>query len=217
MPQYWARFESRTIGDERYLFRFDTRIYLQDVDECKDTDPIIGAVVGKNPGSARPFDSESNSLHPIELGRDQMLPRIEKILQRAIRDSASRIPRRGFIQVLNLFYICNQELKEAKRLLRYLDHVVTCLSERSKFPWLWYAWGRPKKDFSRRHKELTRRFNGIRATHRFFLEQQPLSADSSKDKLWKISPRVDDCAKHTQGMRDKLVVRYISELLSLQS
>lgn len=215
MPQYWACFESRTIGDEKYLFRFDTRIYLQDVDECKDTDPIIGAVVGKNPGSARPVDSESNSLQPIKLGRDQMLPTVERVLQKAMLNSGFTIPHRAFVQVLNLFYICNQKLAKAKKLLRKLDYTVTCPAERRTFPWLWYAWGRPKEDFGSSYETLTGRFRHIRAERRFFLDQQPKSTNSDKDKLLTRSPNAVDCAKHTQGMRVDLVIGHIRELLSI--
>ena len=67
--EYYARFERR----DGHLFRFDTRIYLESrVSQVADT--CIGAIVGKNPGSARPVDL--GQLLPLELRGDKMLPTV---------------------------------------------------------------------------------------------------------------------------------------------
>ena len=48
--RYRAIFRSE--GDE--TFRLDTRVYLKEINEPQDSDICVGAVVGKNPGSAKP-------------------------------------------------------------------------------------------------------------------------------------------------------------------
>ncbi len=79
MPLYWARFERRGAN----LFRFDTRIYLEDVEECGPDDTVVGAVVAKNPGSARPSADDSTVLHPITLTNDKLLPTVRSLVRQA--------------------------------------------------------------------------------------------------------------------------------------
>jgi len=64
MPLYWARFVN---GDSNSILRLDTRVYVRDVNSCRTTDIAIGAVVAKNPGSARPSDVGLRTLQPITL------------------------------------------------------------------------------------------------------------------------------------------------------
>ncbi len=49
MSFYWANFQTLS----GHAFRFDTRIYFEDINKPKDNDLCIGAVVGKNPGAAQ--------------------------------------------------------------------------------------------------------------------------------------------------------------------
>ena len=67
--EYLARFEEI----EGKLFRFDTRIYLNDYNSDNDG-KCVGAIIGKNPGSAIP--SKLNELVPLELNGDKMLPTV---------------------------------------------------------------------------------------------------------------------------------------------
>ncbi|WP_416150240.1 hypothetical protein ACM26V_04430 [Salipaludibacillus sp. HK11] len=50
---YWAKFELKN----NILYRFDTRIYMNPTSKPFDKDISIGAVVGKNLGSAKPYDN----------------------------------------------------------------------------------------------------------------------------------------------------------------
>jgi hypothetical protein len=111
MPLYWAQFQQH--GD--HLFRMDTRIYLVDVAECRPGDSAIGAVVAKNPGSARPGDTTSPRLHPIRLSNDRLIPTVRSFVRRAYDEAGVAIPSRGYIQVLNLYYLCEKNSTTAIR------------------------------------------------------------------------------------------------------
>lgn len=63
MSYYWAIFQKVRSN----VFRYDTRIYLESLDEPNDDDICIGAVVGKNPGSAKANNINSTSLQQIRL------------------------------------------------------------------------------------------------------------------------------------------------------
>ncbi len=65
---YWAKFEN--IGNN--IHRYDTRVYLIEINKPSDNDKCLGAIVGKNPGSAR--GAISNELVQIDLQGDKLLP-----------------------------------------------------------------------------------------------------------------------------------------------
>ena len=95
---YLARFE-KVDGE---LCRFDTRIYLNGYDISKDSN-CIGAIVGKNPGSAIP--RVLNELVPLELNGDNMLPTVRNRFIDGYRLAKKQIPTNSFVRVWNLFYI----------------------------------------------------------------------------------------------------------------
>ena len=96
MSQFWAKFESI----DNATYRLDTRIYLKDIDAPMEDDQCIGAVVGKNPGSAKQSTS-SSLLQSIELNGDKLLPTVLNILAKAYDKANVAIPERCFVQVLN--------------------------------------------------------------------------------------------------------------------
>jgi len=59
---FWAEFVE--IGKD--IFRFDTRVYLNRIRSIESRDPCIGAVVGKNPGSAKSV-AVGKGIQPIKL------------------------------------------------------------------------------------------------------------------------------------------------------
>ena len=44
--EYWAKFENI----ENNIHRFDTRVYLKQIQKPSNNDICLGAIVGKNPG-----------------------------------------------------------------------------------------------------------------------------------------------------------------------
>ena len=103
MAYYWANFKEI----DGNLFRFDTRIYLNNITEPQVGDKCIGAVVGKNPGSAISRESTViDALVEIELAGDKLLPNVRSIILKSFPE----IKRSQYVQVLNLFYLCEKNI-----------------------------------------------------------------------------------------------------------
>jgi hypothetical protein len=112
MATFWAQFER--LGD--FVFRFDTRVYLNDVVTCGECDPVIGAVVAKNPGSSQPSDLSSRSIQAVSLNGGRLLPTVHSVVKEAFRRAGQHWPESGYVQVFNLFYLCDKNAKRALRL-----------------------------------------------------------------------------------------------------
>lgn len=146
MP-YFARFEE-VDGD---LYRFDTRIYLSGGNPSNES-ICVGAVVGINPGSARPRILTTH--HELELGNDKLLPYVRNRFRASYEQLGGEPPSGAFVQVLNLFYLCNKDLGQALARLRELGEMAACPTEKNTFPLAWYAWGAESKELA----PLKRRF-----------------------------------------------------------
>lgn len=77
----------RAIGDE--IFRYDTRVYLNPIDFPRGDDICIGAIVGKNPGSAiASYDGDTDSArHTQGMKHDLIVPYIGKLLEKIVIDA----------------------------------------------------------------------------------------------------------------------------------
>ncbi len=196
---YWAKFNK--INET--LFRFDTRIYLNN-SIPSDDDVCIGAVVGKNPGSAKPENPDDDSLQPIKLSGDILLPSVHNAMKNAYLSIGKSIPGSGYVQVLNLFYLCENNLEFAIDAIEKISPPPICPSEKKIFPWIWYAWGNDLK--LRRFKT---RFHLIKTSRSFYY-------NGSNKTIKEGLPDVDVPAKHFQGLpiyKDKNVVPYLASLI----
>jgi len=190
MACYWARFERK--GSE--YFRYDTRVYLEDVDTVERQDACIGAVVGKNPGSARPTNPSGSVIQPIDLANYKLLPNIQSIVSKAYSHRQIQMPSRAYVQILNLFYLCDADLSSGLDKLKHLAGNF-CDTESREFPWVWYVWG----DNDPRLSELKLRFHNLRSRRHLFY-------DPSQSQIRTHCPRPEEFARHTQGLRHDLVV-----------
>ncbi len=192
---YFARFE-RFDGD---LFRFDTRIYLDSVDLDKEG-VCVGAIVGKNPGSASP--GELSHLGPLQLNGDKMLPTVGARFLAAYKKAKMPVPQNAFVRVWNLFYVCNSDLGAALRVANRRNEMPVCASEQELLPILWYGWGGadPRLDVYKV------RFAGRKDAHPFFY-------DRYTNKVVAKAPSPSDFAKHTQGLLSGPVVDFLSRML----
>lgn len=197
MHTYWAKFKSI----RQDLFRFDTRVYLAPVGAPQEDDYCVGAIVGKNPGSAQPHITTTR-IQPVELNGDRCLPTVRHIIVKAYTSAGVQLPKRGFIQVLNLFYLCNPKLRQALSTIKAHGDVNCCPAESRTFPWVWYIWGGSSKALN----TYKLRFAHIDTSHHFYY-----------DKLNKCivdkAALPHDFAKHTQGLKHTFVVPYIAGLL----
>ena len=66
MSYFWAKFEK--IDDN--IFRYNTRIYLSNIENVNDNDSCIAAIIGINPGSAKANDTCNSELQKINLDGD---------------------------------------------------------------------------------------------------------------------------------------------------
>ena len=167
----------------------------------KADDVCIGAIVGKNPGSAKP-SSFCQDLQAIRLDGDKLLPTVRNIVAKAHEQAQLSLPERGYIQVLNLFYLCNPDLGAAIASIEENPDARICESETRQFPWVWYVWGGK----SRKLSNLKGRFSGLKTGNHFYFDSQ----------LKQIVKKPASCyafAKHTQGLRHDDVVPYIVQLI----
>lgn len=193
MGYYWATF--REMNNKYY--RFDTRVYFDSVDEIKDNDICIGAVVGKNPGSAMPLDLALGIPTKINLSGDKLLPTLRNMFKKADPNLGGR----QYVQVLNLFYLCNPDLGEAindyRKERNGLQQIV-CNKEQLRFNWLWFLWGGSNIHLN----EMKERFRKVDAQKFFYL-------NNNDKQVHENFPEYDICAKHTQGMQHDLMVPFL--------
>ena len=89
MPLYWAKFKK----NNGHTFRYDTRIYLTDIENISDHDICIGAIVGKNPGSAKATYISNTSIQPISLDGDKLLPTVRNIFLKALNETQLNVQK----------------------------------------------------------------------------------------------------------------------------
>lgn len=194
---YWAEFKQ--IGND--IFRFDTRIYLEPIDAIGENDCCIGAVVGKNPGSAV-SSAIGKGIQEIKLNGDKLLPNVRSIVKKSYKVAMETPPVRGYIQVLNLFYLCDPNLEQAKLKFKQCNKVEYCPTENQHFPWVWYLWGDSDIELNP-HK---RRFDTLDTTNHFYYDNKELGITLAK-------PSETVLARHTQGLKHDFVVPDISTKL----
>ena len=154
---YWAKFQKI----ESRIFRFDTRIYLEAIAELSQWDKCIGAIVGKNPGSAKGSAPTISTLQPIDLNHDNLLPNVSSVIEKAFgeknrKEAEKSAPPRSFVRVLNLFYLCEPKLNIAIKTMDQYSKDHTCPTENERFPWVWYMWGGEDKKLSNYKTHFTR-------------------------------------------------------------
>ena len=136
MSYYWAKFDTR----DNDIFRFDTRVYLKLMKTPSDNDQCIGAIVGKNPGSAKPSSHIKDVLQKVNLDGDKLLPNVRSIFLKAYQHSNKLIDDNVYIQVLNLIYLCDNNLNRAtKKIINYSNQII-CNTEKNDFPFMWFVW-----------------------------------------------------------------------------
>jgi len=95
---YYARFE----GHDPRKLRFETRIYLEDLQEelSGPTRRCVAAVVCINPGSAREMYPDRSDVAPIH--KDNTLTAVRNIFLGAYGND---VPPGAFVRVWDLFYL----------------------------------------------------------------------------------------------------------------
>ena len=193
--EYLARFEEI----DSVLFRFDTRIYLNGYDP-KNNSNCVGAIIGKNPGSAVP--SKLNELVPLELNGDKMLPTVRNRFIDGYKLAKKEIPPNCFVRVWNLFNICDPDLDSACQKAARYNELPICNTESEGAPIVWYSWG----GYDERLNSYKERFIAKAWPQQFFYDHENSCIDTH-------APTIQSFAKHTQGMPSKPVNEYLSNAL----
>lgn len=198
MSCYWAKFEKR----ESHIFRFDTRVYLNSREHPSDNDPCIGAIVGKNPGSALPSNLNNTALQKVVLDNDRLLPTIRSIFLKAYKHETKAVVKNSYIQVLNLMYVCDSELTQAIRKNEEYPRSIICDTEGRDFPFLWYVWGGDNKKLN----IYKQRFYNLKTKLHYYF-------DPKTDQVVSRAPGMIESARHTQGLNHALILPYISSII----
>ncbi len=195
---YYARFESI----DGHLFRFDTRIYIDSRQHPKPDGHCVAAVVGKNPGSARPVDGGLWTF--IDLNHDNFLPSVRRRFLEAYRAIGKPVPDGAFVRVWNLFYVCDADLDQAFAKLHECRNARVCESETIEVPpFTWCLWGPPEE----RLNKLKQRFLGRKGLNPFFF-------CNTIQQVVEGMPGLSDFARHTQGLRKDPIVRHLKDWLA---
>jgi hypothetical protein len=195
---YWARFPTRA----GRLYRLDTRVYLQPVDRCRRSDPALGAIVGKNPGSARPREPGFTRHQQIRLANDRLLPTVRSLVTRAWRCAGCLPPDRGYVQILNLFYLVQADFAKARTELQSVRRTVVDPAAAKEYPWTMFVWGRLDPQLA------------TLADSTVVRTERPFFVDRYSGNVVEGRPRGDDFARHTQGMRLEPVIDFLAGLTS---
>ncbi len=180
-------------------FRLDTRIYIRD-DQPSGEDVCVGAIVGKNPGSAN--GKQFDRLAPISLDGDKLLPFVRRRFQNAYKRAGIKIPSGAYVRVWNLFYLCDKNLKAALDAYGKVKRPLGCASESAWPPIVWFAWGPPREEFAAMQTRFRRR--GI---------EHPFYFDMDLGEVVAGVPGPERRVKHTQGLRGAPVEEHLASIL----
>jgi hypothetical protein len=176
------------------------------VGDITPTHRCIGAIVAKNPGSANAADPSCLALQRIRLDGDKLLPTVRCVVLKAYANVGKQPFPGDYIQVLNLFYLCEPNLRQAMKTLDSIRHAggdtASCQTETGAFPWVWYAWGRDTPRLS----AFKTRFAALKTNASFYL-------DKDQDTVVTDVPCRESFPKHTQGLAHDKIVPHLSSLL----
>ena len=127
---------------------------------------------------------------------------MKSILLKSYEYSNKDIENNSYIQVLNLMYICDKDLKQAINKHKKHSSVVFCDTEKKSFPFIWYVWGGSNVGINK-YKD---RFSQLNRSEHFYF-------DNKSKIIVESFPSSQDSARHTQGLSHDFVVPYISTIV----
>ncbi len=202
---YYAQFHQESGS----TFRLDTRIYLDEHSHSRTDGTCVAAVVGKNPGSAEPL--AKGGWGKLNLNGDKTLPSIRNRFLAAYRLRNEEPPKDAFVQVWNLFYLCNKDFDEARHAIQNFDQPCVCGSEPQvtkaeiKVPKIvWFIWGgHDKHDHI---NNLKNRFSKLEFKKPFFY-------DNLEKKISEYIPTLLSFARHTRGLLAQPIIQHLKNIL----
>ncbi len=144
---FTAQFKNLNLNGSSAVVRHNTRLWFN-----KDTLPsltegiCVGAVVGLNPGSAI---GPANTSIDVVADCDPTMQRILKTFEIAYELKNNAIPKKAYIQLLNLFYLREKHAPTATRIKDQNSDVLQLHQDPAEsriYPFLWLAWGNAGRD-----------------------------------------------------------------------
>ena len=158
-----------------------------------------GAIIGKNPGSAKA--NRFGVWAPLQLDRDTMLPTVRNTFRAAYSKARKQIPSGAYVQVWNLFYLCDPNLAAAIKTIGTVPSPSLCRSEKTKPSIVWFAWGGSDSVLD----PMKVRFESSSFASPFFYDH--------KKVIQSRVPTPDDFPKHTQGLPMSHVIEFLGPKL----
>jgi hypothetical protein len=145
---------------------------------------------------------DMNRLQQIDLANDRLLPTVRSMVIKAYREAQRESPPGAYVQVLNLFYLCDAKFSSAVKKMQRVVDPPTDKSEAREFPWIMHLWGGPdhRKDF------FAARFRELAAGSHFFF-------DKNLDRLVSEFPGPVSFPKHTQGLTLDPIIKHLAMLI----
>jgi len=137
MPNmYYAEFKTHSLSGCSYQYRHDTRIYLSGFSGNRLGGRCLGAFIGKNPGSASGL-----SLGWGRIEEDTTLRLIRSVWLKSMVYNKVQAKAGDYIQILNLFYLCNPAYGQAVRLANKHALYFPDTAEGQNFEKIWWGIG----------------------------------------------------------------------------
>lgn len=193
---YYARFDIHSGA----TFRSDTRIYLNENPVYHTDGKCVAAIVGKNPGSAS--STKRGVWESLNLSGDKMLPSVKNRFIKAYELAGKTVEKNAFVQVWNLFYLCDKILGSALNALGKIRSPLICLSENNIPKIVWFAWGGDDP----RLNPFKKRFLNMHPARAFFFDRQ-------NQRMCPSCPTTANFAKHPQGLLAQPVIEHLANIL----
>jgi len=123
-------------------------------------------------------------------------------MKKAYKKAGKEIIPNGYIQVLNLFYLCDPSLNQARKKIQGFPPQNDC-SENNKFPFVFYTWGGPN---DRINCYKNRFIKNIRTNNHIWFDY-----NANKTKITK--PSEIDFVKHIQGLSHDHILHQIAAVI----
>ena len=186
------------------IFRMDTRIYLSGSPASQDDGKRVAAIIGKNPGAA--LTGANGGWGELKLAGDNMLPSVRNRFIEAYQLAGKQIPKLAFVQVWNLFYLCNKDLVSAVNSIDQITSAPRCRREEDGHtpPIVWFAWGGDNPHLNKYKERFLK--TDTRLGHVFFY-------DYNQKMIRTQFPEAVSHVKHPQGLPRQPVVKHLATIL----
>jgi hypothetical protein len=133
---YYAEFKTHSVAGASYRYRHDARIYLNQFTGSRSDGRCLGAFIGKNPGSASGLSSAWGRIK-----EDTTLRLIRSVWLKRMAYRKVQAKPGDYVQILNLFYLCNPACCQAVRLANKHALYFPDPAEGQRFERIWWGIG----------------------------------------------------------------------------